>query len=162
MTVTYLHHLQSSGLGFYRILFLWAGSIYKGIWKTLITYCILYSTVTFVYRVILTNYEDAKETFERFCVFANENENNLPLNFILGFYVTQVCGKDVVSCPRSKKSNSTLITISGCESMVEPILVIGLAGHLCHESGLLLPWTRKGLQGRSLFQVPLFLLILRA
>ena len=103
MTVTYLHHLQSSGLGFYRILFLWAGSIYKGIWKTLITYCLLYGLVTFIYRVILTNYEDAKETFERFCVFANTNENNLPLNFILGFYVTQVQMSSV-----KKSSNSTL------------------------------------------------------
>ena len=95
MTVTYLHHLQSSGLGFYRILFLWAGSIYKGIWKTLITYCILYGLVTIFYRVVLSNYEDAKETFERFCVFANKNENNLPLNFILGFYVTQVHFKNI-------------------------------------------------------------------
>ena len=42
--------------------------------------------------------------------------------------------------------------------MVEPIRLFGLAGHLCHESRLLLPWTRKGLQGRSHFQVPLFLL----
>ena len=90
MTVAYLHHLQSSGLGFYRILFLWAGSIYKGIWRPLFAYCLLYSFVTLFYREILLFYEDTKETFERFCVYANQSENHLPLNFILGFYVTQV------------------------------------------------------------------------
>merc|ERR1712156_1292663 len=90
MTVAYLHHLQSSGLGFYRILFLWAGSIYKGIWRPLFAYCVFYSFVTVFYREILLYYEDTKETFERFCVYANQSENHLPLNFILGFYVTQV------------------------------------------------------------------------
>ena len=31
--------------------------------------------------------------------------------------------------------------------MVEPVLLVGLAGHLCHEPRLLLPRPREGLQG---------------
>ena len=139
MTVAYLHHLQSSGLGFYRILFLWAGSIYKGIWRPLFAYCLLYSFVTLFYREILLYYEDTKETFERFCVYANQSENHLPLNFILGFYVTQV---------QHLPSFYFRLTLSpGCQSMVEPILLVSVARHICHEPRVILSWTGKGVQG---------------
>ena len=90
MTVPYLHHIESSGLGFYRILLEWTGSIYKGIWKAVLTYCCLYGTISLLYRFVLSRDEVAKEYFERACVYSRKFEHNLPLDFILGFYVTQV------------------------------------------------------------------------
>ena len=34
--------------------------------------------------------ESSKESFERWCIYVSKFEGNLPLDFILGFYVTQV------------------------------------------------------------------------
>ena len=90
MTVPYLHHLHSSGFGFYRILFKWCGSIYKGVWRQVLLYCSLYALVSLLYRHVLFHNERSKEFFERFCIYAGKVEHGLPLNFLLGFYVTQV------------------------------------------------------------------------
>lgn len=90
MTVTYLHHIYHSGLGFYRILGVWQGSLYKGIWKDLLIYCLLYALISIIYRFVLIYDESSKESFERWCIYVSKFEENLPLDFILGFYVTQV------------------------------------------------------------------------
>ena len=90
MTVPYLHHIESSGLGFYRILLEWTGSIYKGISKAVLTYCCLYGLISLLYRLVLSRDEVVKEYFEKACVYTRKFEHNLPLDFILGFYVTQV------------------------------------------------------------------------
>ena len=51
MTVTYLEHIQNAGfLGFYRVLLVWRGSLYKSIWKSFLVYCTLYAIISFCYR----------------------------------------------------------------------------------------------------------------
>ena len=79
-------------IGFYRVLWLWKGSLYKGIWKSLVVYCSFYAAISVFYRCVLclAGSEYWKETFEKFCVFFGKYYHVLPLNFILGFYVTQV------------------------------------------------------------------------
>ena len=91
MTVPYLQHIPNSGFcGFYRILVIWRGSIYKGIWRSLTFYCILYASISAVYRLLISREEKFKQIFERLCIYMATFEDILPLNFILGFYVTQV------------------------------------------------------------------------
>ena len=93
MTVTYLEYIPNAGfIGFYRVLWLWKGSLYKGIWKSLVVYCSFYAAISIFYRCVLclAGSEYWKETFEKFCVFFGKYYHVLPLNFILGFYVTQV------------------------------------------------------------------------
>ena len=93
MTVTYLQHIQTSGMGgFLTLLLLWKGSVWKGIWKNLAVFLILWYIIQFIYQFILTQnkYSDMKSTFEVICMFFGANEDNIPLAFILGFYVTQI------------------------------------------------------------------------
>ena len=93
MTVTYLEYIPNAGfIGFYRVLWLWKGSLYKGIWKSLLVYITVYAAISIFYRYVLSEAapEYWKEAFERFCVFFGKYYDILPLNFILGFYVTQV------------------------------------------------------------------------
>ena len=35
----------------YRILGVWQGSLYKGIWKDLLIYCLLYALISIIYRL---------------------------------------------------------------------------------------------------------------
>ena len=65
MTVTYVQHIPNSGCwGFYRVLAKWRGSLYKvgkdsftktyllwkGIWRSLVCYCLLYAGISVFYR----------------------------------------------------------------------------------------------------------------
>ena len=102
MTVTYLQHIQTSGsCGFLSLLLLWKGSVWKGIWKNLAVWIFLWYLIQSIYQIILTKDKNAnlKGTFEEICMFFEANEDNIPLAFILGFYVTQI-GK--IDKPESK------------------------------------------------------------
>ena len=93
MTVTYLQHIQTSGnSGFLSLLLLWKGSVWKGIWKNLAVWIILWYIIQSIYQIVLTRNTNAslKDTFEEVCMFFEANEDNIPLAFILGFYVTQI------------------------------------------------------------------------
>ena len=93
MTVTYLQHVQTSTTGgFLRLLLIWKGSVVKGIWKNLAAFLVLWYLIHVVYNFILVKdeYQDLKGTFEVICLFFEANEDNIPLAFILGFYVTQI------------------------------------------------------------------------
>ena len=52
MTVTYIHHVPSAGKigAFFRLLAIWRGSVMKGIWKDLVTFCLLYTGISLSYR----------------------------------------------------------------------------------------------------------------
>ena len=68
MTVTYLEYIPNAGfIGFYRVLWLWKGSLYKGIWKSLVVYCSFYAAISIFYRCVLclAGSEYWKETFEK-------------------------------------------------------------------------------------------------
>ena len=93
MTVTYLQHIQTSGMGgFLHLLLLWKGSVWKGIWKNLAVWLILWYIIQFIYQFVLTKNKNAdlKGSFEVICMFFEANQDNIPLAFILGFYVTQI------------------------------------------------------------------------
>ena len=91
MTVTYLDIIPTAGWGnILQIFSIWRASLFKGVWKKLFLYCLLYTLISFTYRLIISEEEQAKQTFERFCVFCNDYQVFLPLEFILGFYITQV------------------------------------------------------------------------
>ena len=65
MTVTYIQHVHTAGkvtgLGrlvmrcpqvgaFLRLLTIWRGSVFAGIWRDLLLYCALYASISLVYR----------------------------------------------------------------------------------------------------------------
>ena len=96
MTVTYQDIIPTAGWGnILQIFSIWRASLFKGVWKKLFLYCLLYFLIRFTYRLLISQDEQAKQTFERFCVFCDNYQVFLPLEFILGFYITQVISKNV-------------------------------------------------------------------
>ena len=99
MTVTYIQQVHFKNLGaFFRLLGIWKGGVFKGIWKDLLIYLLLYTAVSIIYRVGLSNDEYLKTCFEQLCVFFHRFGDYIPLGFILGFYVTQVVNRWWTQC----------------------------------------------------------------
>ena len=92
MTVTYIQRVHTAkNLGaFFRLLGIWKGGVFKGIWKDLLIYLLLYKALSIIYRFGLSNDEYLKTCFEQLCVFFGDY---IPLGSILGFYVTQVVNR---------------------------------------------------------------------
>ena len=91
MTVTYLQHVpQADGRGVFKILTLWSGSLYKAVWRPLLLYCCIYFSLSILYRFVLVYDEEWKQMFENWCIYVGRYERKLPLEFLTGFYVTQV------------------------------------------------------------------------
>ena len=91
MTVTYIHRVPSAAKigAFVRLLAIWRGSVMKGIWKDLVTFCLLYTAISLSYRYWMVHDEEVKSSFEKVCVYMNKFSEFIPLSFLLGFYVTQ-------------------------------------------------------------------------
>lgn len=75
---------------FLHILRIWRGSIFKGVWRNLVIYSCIYAVISLTYRLLITRDEAMKQKFELICIFCEKYQNLFPLQFILGFYVTQV------------------------------------------------------------------------
>jgi len=95
MTVTYIQHVHTAGKvgAFLRLLTIWRGSVFAGIWRDLLLYSALYGSISLVYRLGLAQDEALKQSFEKMCVYLDRGGDYIPLSFILGFYVTQVVNR---------------------------------------------------------------------
>jgi len=82
------------------ILFRWRASLWKTVWKPLIVYLLLYLAISLIYRYVLsgpiddpvTGHRKATKEQMRFekVVFWFKNSRQMPLTFLLGFYVSLV------------------------------------------------------------------------
>ncbi|XP_050549174.1 bestrophin-4-like [Daktulosphaira vitifoliae] len=89
MTVSYQSKVASSShAGFTKLLFLWRGSLYQVLYRELIIFMIAFGTLSAIYRNVFN--ERQKEDFERMVSYCDAFITQLPLSFILGFYVTYV------------------------------------------------------------------------
>ncbi|XP_068130323.1 bestrophin-2a [Hyperolius riggenbachi] len=92
MTVTYTARVANARFGgFYKLLLLWRGSIYKLLYKEFLAFFIMYLTLSVTYRFFLN--EDQKRSFEKVSLYCNNYANLIPLSFVLGFYVTLVVNR---------------------------------------------------------------------
>ncbi|XP_039286837.1 bestrophin-2 isoform X1 [Nilaparvata lugens] len=66
----------------------WRGSVYKLIWREMLAYLAMYFAISFIYRYALTDTQ--QRTFEVWRVYFTKTSENVPITFILGFYVTLV------------------------------------------------------------------------
>ena len=115
MTVTYMHHVHTAGRvgAFLRLLFLWKGSIYQGIWADLLLFLFFYFSISFTYRLVLCQDEMMKQSFEKICVYFGHFDHWIPIGFVLGFYVTQVVNRwweQFCSIPWPDKLGMNLLT----------------------------------------------------
>ncbi|KAM5169890.1 bestrophin-2a [Mantella aurantiaca] len=92
MTVTYTARVANARFGgFYKLLLLWRGSIYKLLYKEFLAFFLMYLTLSITYRFLLN--EDQKRSFEKVSLYCNNYANLIPVSFVLGFYVTLVVNR---------------------------------------------------------------------
>ncbi|XP_072255590.1 bestrophin-2a [Pyxicephalus adspersus] len=92
MTVTYTARVANVRFGgFYKLLLLWRGSIYKLLYKEFLVFLFMYLALSITYRFVLT--DDQKRSFEKVSLYCNNYANLIPVSFVLGFYVTLVVNR---------------------------------------------------------------------
>ncbi|XP_048883167.1 bestrophin-3-like isoform X2 [Brienomyrus brachyistius] len=92
MTVTYSSKVANATFfGFHRLLLRWRGSIYKLLYREFIVFAILYTILSIVYRLFLTDTQ--KLYFEKLSLYCDRYAEQIPVTFVLGFYVTLVVNR---------------------------------------------------------------------
>ncbi|KAL4660251.1 bestrophin-3-like [Arapaima gigas] len=92
MTVTYSSKVANATFfGFHRLLLRWRGSIYKLLYREFLVFAGLYSLLSLVYRLFLTDTQ--KRYFEKLSLYCDKYAEQIPVTFVLGFYVTLVVNR---------------------------------------------------------------------
>ncbi|KAG7320129.1 hypothetical protein KOW79_015982 [Hemibagrus wyckioides] len=92
MTVTYSSKVANATFfGFHRLLLRWKGSIYKLLYREFLVFVLLYSLFSFIYRLVLT--DPQKRFFEKLSIYCDRYAEQIPVTFVLGFYVTLVVNR---------------------------------------------------------------------
>ncbi|ESN90644.1 hypothetical protein HELRODRAFT_70757 [Helobdella robusta] len=92
MTVPYNSYIHTvTFAGFFNLLLKWNGSVYKLLWRTMLIYAIIYALIAVIYHLCLTR--DFKILFERMFDYFNMFQENIPVSFVLGFYVSCIVGR---------------------------------------------------------------------
>lgn len=66
----------------------WRASIYKLVYMDLALFLVVYYSLSFLYRVVLD--DEHKLVFEQVVQYCTDHSSQIPLSFVLGFYVTIV------------------------------------------------------------------------
>ncbi|XP_040089376.1 bestrophin-3 isoform X3 [Oryx dammah] len=92
MTVTYSSKVANATFfGFHRLLLKWRGSIYKLLYREFIVFAVLYTAISLMYRLLLTGAQ--KRFFEKLSIYCDRYAEQIPVTFVLGFYVTLVVNR---------------------------------------------------------------------
>ncbi|XP_041936762.1 bestrophin-3-like [Alosa sapidissima] len=92
MTVTYTSKVANATFfGFHRLLLRWRGSIYKLLYREFLVFALLYTILSIIYRLVLT--ESQKRFFEKVSIYCDKYAEQIPVTFVLGFYVTLVVNR---------------------------------------------------------------------
>ncbi|XP_054481019.1 bestrophin-3-like [Anoplopoma fimbria] len=92
MTVTYSSKVANATFfSFHRLLLRWRGSIYKLLYREFIVFVVLYTLLSLVYRLVL--YDKQKRLFEKLSIYCDKYAEQIPVTFVLGFYVTLVVNR---------------------------------------------------------------------
>ncbi|KAG9280517.1 bestrophin-3 [Astyanax mexicanus] len=92
MTVTYSSKVANATFfGFHRLLLRWRGSIYKLLYREFLFFALLYSILSLVYRWVLT--DPQRRLFEKLSIYCDRYAEQIPVTFVLGFYVTLVVNR---------------------------------------------------------------------
>ena len=76
--------------GFWHLFLVWRGSVAKLIWHDLLLFLLLFYCLNMVYTFWFINDEVYRELFEIFCIYCSRFQKSIPIEFLTGFYVTQV------------------------------------------------------------------------
>ncbi|VDM84305.1 unnamed protein product [Strongylus vulgaris] len=70
------------------MLFRWKGSIWKSVKTELIIWVLFYYVIFCIYRYVLD--ENSQSTFEKIAAHCDKKLDYIPLQFMLGFFVTVI------------------------------------------------------------------------
>ncbi|CAH8862747.1 unnamed protein product [Trichobilharzia szidati] len=71
-----------------KILKKWKGSLYKLVWVDLLIYILAYYILNLSYRFAMN--ENQKKTFEEIVEFCEKTKGDIPISFLLGFFVAGI------------------------------------------------------------------------
>ncbi|KAF5406138.1 Bestrophin [Paragonimus heterotremus] len=93
MTTFYADDLTDGqgGLVFFRILKRWKGSLYKLVWIDLLIYISAYYVLNLSYRFAMN--DSQKKVFEGIVEFCEKTKGDIPISFLLGFFVAGIIGR---------------------------------------------------------------------
>ncbi|XP_016889790.1 bestrophin-3 isoform X2 [Cynoglossus semilaevis] len=92
MTVTYSSKVaNASFFSFHRLLLRWKGSIYKLLYREFALFVVLYTLLSVIYRFALSDQQ--KILFEKLSRYCDKYAEQIPVTFVLGFYVTLVVNR---------------------------------------------------------------------
>ncbi|XP_074599593.1 bestrophin-2-like [Brevipalpus obovatus] len=92
MTVTYSLSVANTRLnGFAKLLIRWRGSIYKLLYREMFIFCVLYYSLSILYRYLLVEHQ--RRVFEKVALYCEAFTKLIPLSFVLGFYVSIVVNR---------------------------------------------------------------------
>uniref|UniRef100_A0A0M3IDN1 Bestrophin homolog n=1 Tax=Ascaris lumbricoides TaxID=6252 RepID=A0A0M3IDN1_ASCLU len=92
MTVKYnLDVSTSRPWTLFKLLLRWRGSIWKSVLFELTIWLFLFLIITIAYRLALT--PEQTRSFEQFVHYCDDKLDYIPLNFMLGFFVTSVLNR---------------------------------------------------------------------
>ncbi|XP_022604807.1 bestrophin-3 [Seriola dumerili] len=92
MTVTYSSKVANATFfSFHRLLLRWKGSIYKLLYREFTLFVLLYTILSLVYRFVLS--DNQKRLFEKLSMYCDKYAEQIPVTFVLGFYVTLVVNR---------------------------------------------------------------------
>ncbi|KAM6895708.1 LOW QUALITY PROTEIN: bestrophin-3-like [Xenentodon cancila] len=92
MTVTYSSKVANATFfSFHRLLLRWRGSIYKLLYREFLLFVLLYSILSIIYRLVLSEHQ--KRLFEKLSIYCDRYAEQIPVTFVLGFYVTLVVNR---------------------------------------------------------------------
>ncbi|XP_066524984.1 bestrophin-3-like [Hoplias malabaricus] len=113
MTVTYTSKVANATFfGFHRLLLRWRGSIYKLLYREFLVFALLYTILSVVYRWILT--DPQKRLFEKISIYCDRYAEQIPVTFVLGFYVTLVVNRWWHQFQNLPWPDRVMILISSC------------------------------------------------
>ncbi|KAE9417694.1 hypothetical protein Angca_010032, partial [Angiostrongylus cantonensis] len=73
---------------FVKLLFRWKGSLWKAIWRHLLVFLLMYYAINGIYRFLMTPVQ--QEVFVKYVVLFDSWTKEIPLTFLLGFYVAMI------------------------------------------------------------------------
>ncbi|XGW30345.1 hypothetical protein V3C99_009377 [Haemonchus contortus] len=81
----------SKGKVIFKLLFRWRGSVWRAVYIEYLIWLTAYAIVSCIYRFALN--EDQQGKFENFAAFCDKRLSYIPMNFMLGFFVTIVVNR---------------------------------------------------------------------
>uniref|UniRef100_A0A0K0E4U6 Bestrophin homolog n=1 Tax=Strongyloides stercoralis TaxID=6248 RepID=A0A0K0E4U6_STRER len=95
---------------FLKLLLRWRGSLWKAIWKHLLLFLSLYYLINLIYRFLLSEGQQVK--FMKYVILFDEFLHEIPLTFLLGFYVQMVVRRWWEQCQLISWPDELLFNVS--------------------------------------------------